>query len=173
MGASAPAALRRGAIGGAICLALVGAGCIVPIGPEFQDPPAPQNYQPVILNAEPDLGRRVSNPTFSVTVQDPNVSDNLYVRFVADYPLLTEDTRILATGRVWHRPDGRLLSESVEHVVKCDQLANRPSHQITVIVADREFLEGATAPGQLTDPLRLPADAQRVLGSWTLDLECP
>jgi hypothetical protein len=173
MGAFAPAALRRGAICGAVCLALAGSGCIVPIGPEFQDPPAPQNYQPIILDAEPDLGSRVSNPKFSVTVQDPNVSDTLYVRFVADYPLLTEDTKVLGTVKVPRRPDGRLLAEEAVGEASCLGLANRPSHQITVIVADREFLDGATVPGQLADPARLPTDARKVVGSWTLDLECP
>jgi hypothetical protein len=173
MNASAPALLRRGEFWGAICLALVGSGCVLPIGPEFQDPPAPQNYAPIILEAEPELGRRVTTPTFRVTVQDPNPGDDLFVRFVADYPLLTEDTRPLTTRPITHRADGRLLAEDVTVTATCTALASRSSHQITVIVADRDFLKDAAPPGQLSDPLRLPAAAQRVLGSWTLDLECP
>jgi hypothetical protein len=72
-----------------------------------------------------------------------------------------------------HRLDGRLLAEDVPFTASCLGLANRPSHQITVIVADRAFLAGATAPGQLADPARLPAGARMVVGTWTLDLECP
>src|SRR5207244_709655 len=106
MGAPAPPLLRRGATVGAICLALAAPACVVPVGPQFQDPPATQNYEPRILAAQPPLGERVTGTTFHVTVQDPNVLD------------------------------------------------------------DR-------SPMQPANPLQLPDEARRVMGTWTLDLECP
>jgi hypothetical protein len=168
MGARAPSLLRRGA--GAICLALAVAGCALPVGPEFQDPAATQNFDPRILDSDPPLGARVTGPDFRVTVQDPNAGDDLYVRFLADFPGLSGNTRFLLDKRVPHTADGRLLSEDVSVVVTCAALAKTPSHQVTVIVADRGFVFDASSPMQ--DPRLLPSDAQRIFGSWTLDMDC-
>jgi hypothetical protein len=172
MGAPAPPLLRHGAIWGAICLALAADGCVLPVGPEFQDPSATQNFDPRILDSDPALGARVTGGEFHVTVQDPNPGDNLYVRFVADYPPLSGNTRFVGDKQVPHNPDGQLLSKDVEVVVTCAMLAKLPTHQVTVIVADREFLLDATSAIQPAEPTRLPADAQRTIGSWTLDMEC-
>jgi hypothetical protein len=173
MGAPAPPLLRRRAIWGAICLALTGSGCVLPVGPEFQDPPATQNFAPIILDSVPALGARVTSPDFTVTVQDPNVGDDLFVRFVADYPPLSGNTRFLLDQMIPHTANGTLLATDVSVTVGCNAVAPLPSHQVTVIVADRDFLLNGTSSTQPADPARLPMEARRTFGSWTLDLECP
>jgi hypothetical protein len=173
MGAPAPPLLRRGATVGAICLALAAPACVVPVGPQFQDPPATQNYEPRILGAQPALGERVTGTSFRVTVQDPNVGDNLYVRFMADFPPVGDNQRFLQDTTIRHHDDGTLLAEDVTLDVKCNAVVPLPSHQITVIVADRKFLLDDKSPMQPANPLQLPDDARRVMGTWTLDLECP
>jgi hypothetical protein len=173
MGAPAPPPLGRRAVWRAICLALATSGCVLPIGPEFQDPPATQNYAPVILAAEPPLGKRVTVPSFRVTVQDPNVGDDLFVRFVADFPPVGDNMKFLKDVKVDHHPDGTLLSEDVRLDVLCNAVVPLPSHQITVIVADRKFSLNDRSPSQPADPLRLPDEARKIVGTWTLDLECP
>jgi hypothetical protein len=173
MGRAAPPPPGRPAVWRAICLALATSGCVLPIGPEFQDPPATQNYAPLILAAEPPLGARVTGPSFRVTVQDPNVGDDLYVRFVADFPPVGENMKFLKDVKVEHNPDGTLLSKDVPLEVKCSGVVPLPSHQITVIVADRKFSQDERSPTQPANPLSLPDEARRVIGTWTLNLECP
>jgi hypothetical protein len=173
MGVSARPLLRLGAI----CLAVAVQGCVLPIGPQFQDPPAAQNYDPVILDSDPDRGAFVTTPassyTFRVTVQDPNVTDDVHVRFVADYLPLSENTRQLHDETVHHSVDGRLLSKDVTYTVRCtDKLANLPTHQITAIVADRPFVEVDSLPGQPFNPGQLPPGAGSISVTWTLGLEC-
>lgn len=172
MGVSARPLLRLGAI----CLALAVQGCVLPLGPEFQDPPTTQNYAPIILDSDPDEGALVTASTFRtfrVTVQDPNVGDDLYVRFIADYVPLSADTRALSDESITHTANGRLLAKDVAVTIRCgDGLANLPSHQITVIVADRKFMDVDPAPGQLFDPGRLPTGAGIRRATWTLNLEC-
>src|SRR4051812_5161685 len=62
-------------------------GCILPVSPRFEDPPAPGNYPPEIDTTAPAQGTiwtvqpgEVAH--FSVTVSDPNNDDNLFVRWI-------------------------------------------------------------------------------------------
>src|SRR4051794_367187 len=49
--------------------------CIIPAGPEFQDPPGVPDSAPILWMASPDEGTTVvsETPTFSVTVIDYNL----------------------------------------------------------------------------------------------------
>jgi hypothetical protein len=115
----------------------------------------------------------VTSPAFRVSVQDPNVGDDLFVRFVADFPPLSGNTRFLLDQHVPHTADGKLLFQDVSVTVRCSAVAQLPSHQVAVIVADRDFLLNSASSTQPADPTRLPSDARSTFGSWTLDLECP
>src|SRR5436190_2240679 len=72
--------------------------CIIPVGPDFQDPPGIPNGRPVITNTDPLFGTEVlatdvpMEAMFEITVIDSN-NDPLYVRWVADFPPLTHETR--------------------------------------------------------------------------------
>src|ERR1022692_3049952 len=60
-----------------LLLLLPMSACIIPVGPDFQDPPAAPNYAPYIISANPDFFSIVAtqSPTFEVTVTDPNGGD--------------------------------------------------------------------------------------------------
>jgi hypothetical protein len=169
--------LRSGLFG----LVAAMSACVLPIAPEFQDPPAAANYAPQILDSDPPLGsllvRTSTNvPTFRVTVSDPNVGDDLHVRFLADFPPKTTNTRTLTADHVvTHKADGTRLNDDVSVVPGCDtfNLSNIPVHQIMVIVADRKYLDAPPAPGLPVDLTKLADDAGlEVIGSWTLQMEC-
>ena len=64
-------------------------GCVLPVGPRFEDPPATENVPPFIRSTMPLQGSVVTavNRTqmFSVTFRDLN-ADALHVRWLGEYP---------------------------------------------------------------------------------------
>src|SRR3954467_10422154 len=52
--------------------------CIIPAGPEFQDPPGVPDSPPVLLGESPDEGSTTTKdaPEFTVTPSDINVGDD-------------------------------------------------------------------------------------------------
>jgi hypothetical protein len=82
-----------------ICALLLMSACVLPIGPDFQDPLSSPNYAPYFVDTLPVAGSIVTAtstvPLFRVTVQDPNGGDNLQVRWIADYPPFTDNTRVI------------------------------------------------------------------------------
>jgi len=147
--------------------------CVLPIAPEFQDPPASENYAPVFIDTNPQAGQIVTaSPVakFTVVVEDPNVGDDLQVRWIADYPPITDSTSVMATTPVPHAAGATVSSHEVSIEPNCalHHLARIPSHQIAVIVADRPFLD----PGTPINFERLPLDGLKNSRSWILNLDC-
>jgi hypothetical protein len=161
---------------GIVTLALTSASmsaCVLPIAPEFQDPPTAQNYAPIILDSDPPQGSAVMSATFTVVVTDPNVADDLYVRWIIDYPPDSANTRVLVSSlKIAHSVDGRPLNQPVTVTIDCvlGGLAKIAQHQVLVVVADRPFLP----PQPPQNVLALVEDPGfAVQASWTLNLECP
>ena len=151
--------------------------CIIPVGPDFQNPIAGPNNAPYIIGATPDFGAIVTPPqlTFSVTVTDPNIGDDLYVRWLADYP--GANYRQVNTGRsfVSHSMNGQPLRETVQAIVDCllDNLGmtSDGEHRVEVIVADRPFVD-PIPPDTHLDLVMDPGLVVRA--SWVLEqLSCP
>lgn len=149
--------------------------CILPLAPEFQDPPASENFAPHITDSSPPLGSLVvktgtTAPVFRVTVTDPNLGDDLFVRWVADYPRISSNTRLLGSQMVPRSTNGQPLRQDVSVTVDCalDNLAPIAQHQVLVIVADREF----PVPPPENDLTIVAPPGQSVVGSWILDLNC-
>jgi hypothetical protein len=162
-----------GLLASTLCFALVPA-CVLPIGPQFQDPPATANVAPEIFNADPPLGSVVTVPRFLVTVSDPNLGDDLLVRFIADFPPYTSNTKVLKETPVPHRADGTPLRQDVPVEPNCllNSLAKIPQHQIMVVVSDRGFADPVDPLSKQIDLTRIPDDGRKIVASWTLDLEC-
>jgi hypothetical protein len=158
----------------AICLIPPMSACVLPIAPEFQDPPASQNYAPFFLATDPPIGAVVSTPSFRVTVRDPNVGDNLYVRWISNFPPATGDTRAFKEETIPHSADGTLLFADSTAQPTCikDLVANLPSHRVMVVVSDRQFLDVVQTGSPEADYARVPAGAGKVVATWTLDLLC-
>jgi hypothetical protein len=155
----------------ALLAGLVG-GCVIPVGPQFQDPLAAQNYAPRITDVKP-AGTVTSNTHFEVTVTDPNVGDSLFVRWIANYPDLQASSTTLKDQIFSPHADGSPLSEQASLDVDCDDLASASAensvgrHQIRIVVADRAFASG-TVPSD-----RVSAGGLADWNDWTLNLSCP
>jgi hypothetical protein len=171
--ARAPRVARMLLRSGSSCALIVMSACVLPIAPEFQDPPASENYAPVFIDTEPPAGSIVTaSPmlTFTVVVSDPNVGDDLQVRWIADFPPLTDNTSVMATTPIPHAAGATVSSHETSIQPNCalHHLARIPSHQIMAVVADRPFLD----PGTPIDFERLPPDGLKDSRSWILNLDC-
>lgn len=123
--------------------ALPMSACIIPFGPEFQDPDGRANSAPEILGTDPIEGSEVTGMNFSVTAKDANAGDMLHFRWIADWPG--------ALYRVPQRDDkypppmnGGPQVQRSPWMLDCvaDHLdPSLTSHRLTVIVADRDFIE--------------------------------
>jgi hypothetical protein len=156
------------------CALLLMSACVLPIGPDFQDPLSSPNYAPYFVDTLPIAGSIVTAtdtvPQFRVTVQDPNVGDDLEVRWIADYPPFTANTRVIKTTPVPHAAVPQPQDETATPNCTIDSLAKIPSHQLYVVVADRPFLDPVA--GKPVDVEALPLDGRKDSRSWTLNLDC-
>jgi hypothetical protein len=155
--------------------------CVLPIAPDFQDPLSSPNYSPFIISSSPQAGSIVTGmptttTTFRVTVSDPNVGDDLHVRWLADYPPLSAaNTRLLVSDSVIsHSADGQPIVQDVSVAIGCRQSVLSPQltqHQVTVLVADRAYealpLDGSDNLTKLVDDAGFIVSA-----SWILTVEC-
>jgi hypothetical protein len=153
-------------------LVSLASACVLPIAPEFQDPPASVNLEPAFIDTDPPAGSIVTaNPTatFKLVLQDQNVNDDLHVRFIFDFPPQRDATRAVDLPVVQHSPTGQLL-DSMPFTPNCRENLIAPGavHQLFVVVADRPFEDPGTPP----DFERLPPDAKKNTRSWTLDMDC-
>jgi hypothetical protein len=165
---------------GALAAVLLLGGCVVPVAPEFQDPPASQNYAPYILDSDPALGAiatatTTTDVTFNVTVSDPNVGDALTVRWILDYPPYSANTRAQQDETLAPATDGQVHERTLPPFrpdCVLSSLAKIPSHQVMVVVSDRGFLPVENPGAPSTDLTRIPDDGHKVTGTWTLDVDC-
>jgi hypothetical protein len=148
--------------------------CVLPIAPEFQDPPTSPNYAPYFLTTTPPIGSIVTKPSFNVVVSDPNVDDELHFRWIADYPPFSENTRTLLQSMVPRSASGMRPSADLTIEPDCvvNNLAKQPRHQIMIVVADSAFSPAQMMAGQEVDLTRVPNTAGKVIATWTLEMEC-
>ena len=145
-------------------------GCVIPLAPDFQDPPAMPNFAPQLLAMSPDQGSVVNTSDFGITVTDPNPGDSLHIRWYADFPPRQAATRDIAAdfGLIPPRADGTVQITTLEATVDCkanNLVPGIAEHTITVVVSDRDFV----ASGAVT-----PFDGNHeVSANWSLLLQCP
>ena len=162
--------------------------CVLPIAPEFQDPPAAANFAPVILDSDPPLG-------WVVTVARARVDSHVHGLRLRSQPSRTTCTsggsrtfrptrRTPATWsrtfQVTHSSNGLPLDQPVSVTPSCSahNLAKIPQHQIMVVVADGPFDDSPPPAGMPVDLTRLKIvdgrdGRKKVIATWTLNLECP
>lgn len=159
---------------GQICLLFIMSACVLPIAPEFQDPPASQNFAPFFIDTTPLAGSIVTAspkvPPFTVVVGDPNLGDSLVVRWIADFSPQSDLTSAMETDQVPQSAGGQSNSGQVTINPNCalHHLARIATHQIKAVVADRQFLD----PGTPIDFERLPVDGLKDSRTWILNLDC-
>jgi hypothetical protein len=116
--------------------------CVIPVAPDFQDPVGSKNSPPYIYASDPFAGSTVSDPnTISVTPADADLTDQLHIRWIADY--MTRNQRFIDfddtppnNGQERRFPVGPSFDCS-------QQVVALPSHVIMVVVADQDFAPGA------------------------------
>ena len=137
-------------------------GCVVPLAPDFQDPPSVPNYPPYFFNSDPPAAKVMSPPqVFTVTVVDPNPQDVLYVRWLSDYPPYTQFVTALVQsndGMSGMSQDPQLggvkllydtggAPGSPKKTPCNDFVTHGPAnHTLALVVSDRPFLPPDQAP---------------------------
>jgi len=154
--------------------------CIIPVAPNFQDPPSVPDSPPYVSSVMPTYGEVASFPatsTFQVVVTDLNLNATIFYRWVVDYPPFV-------AGVTWFNPDldgttrprldGTTIRETLTWDLTC-KMVNFVSgtHQVELIVADGPFRNsmGLSADVELdttVDPMR-----HVVPIAWTVNMSCP
>lgn len=165
---------------GVACLAallLSMPACVIPVGPDFQDPVSSPQVAPWIHDQSPSFGQTISvlanKPavTFSVQVTDLNAADKLYRRWVVNPPSASNDSTL---ETVTLTPQGmEEIQKSLPTVAEvqinigcsADSWKSNPlAQQLELIVADGEF----TGDIDMVDPLK----TRKSYANWTIALEC-
>jgi len=162
----------------AASLALTGlGGCVVPVGPAWTDPP--DNYPPTIHSAQPPVGSVLAptptagaSLTVEVALADQNTDDDLFVRWLIDYPPYEPGVSRLAHPTT-QPGGGEIVRPLLVFAPSCgdDQIApGFNNHRLMIVVSDLPFLD--------VDPAQPVLDAVAAgnfvaRGSWQFALTCP
>jgi len=161
-----------------LCVALGAAmGCVVPVGPEWTDPQG--NYPPTITSASPPIGSVLSmDPdggeplAVEVDLADQNTQDQLYVRWIIDYPPYVEGQSHIALPLIL--PGGQQIDRSpILFTPNCmdDQIARRMSdHRLLLAVSDRPFAPEGPSQGDL---VLVQKGNFLVEAAWQFEIDCP
>jgi len=148
--------------------------CVIPVVPEFKDPPEAKNRPPQIVTVNPALGDTVTrrDPTFTIKFNDPN-GDKLFVRWIADYPPFGPNRRFI-TGILEFPPsaDGTPLDAQSSVGVSCGEpglVSTISLHKIMAIVADRPFV----STSMTNDLMKATDDGLTVSAWWLFAADCP
>ena len=147
--------------------------CVVPVGPEFQDPPGAPNASPEILNPNIFFGSAVAalgtSQTFSFTVSDPNAGDTLHLRWVSDYPPFDNATRTIERNILFPPTGDGPQHTFTQTMIGCGDDIDKSfsTHRIYAVLADRDFLDEGS------DLFAVQGAGKIAIASWTLTLNCP
>jgi hypothetical protein len=156
-------------------------GCVLPVGPRFEDPPAVEDVPPIIKSTMPPQGSTVTAvnnaQTFSVTFTDINARTDLYVRWVGEYPSYNPSSHPLHDDQTVTAPvNGQPVDTTSPITVTCfDALARTGSHTITVFISDSPFWNPSEpmAPTDLEQLLtKNKAKTLLAQANWVLNLNC-
>lgn len=158
----------------------------MPVGPEFQDPPAPAtepNQAPYFLapqggtSAYPFYEQTFTlsgMKEFEAVVRDTNEGDTLTLRWVADYPPFSGASTLLSQAKSGDR--GAELTWAFKFTVDCSMFmqVGGSDHNLTVIVSDTGFSDPGTDPAghsqepfNWTDPMQDPQGQSRLIATMT------
>lgn len=148
------------------------AACVIPVGPEWTDPPT--NAPPTVLSSQPPVGQILVEPALTVTVVlgDANTQDKLYLRWLIDYPPYQPDVYQLA-HELTLAPEGKVARSGTSFAPNCtdDQLATgTASHRLLLAVSDRPFVTDSQGEGALD---QLAAGGLGVEALWPFTMTCP
>lgn len=157
-------------------------GCVLPVGPRFEDPPSTENVPPFITSAIPTQGENVTavggTYMFSVSFTDLN-ADTVYVRWVTEYPPFSTSSHQLGDVPPVVSVNGQPTEATKTQDINCLNAAlalNSTTHPITVFISDQPFWN-VGEEGAPTDPQQIltrnKADSVMAQTHWSLNLPCP
>jgi hypothetical protein len=146
--------------------------CVVPVGPEWSDPPT--NDPPTLRSAVPPVGQILVEPGLTVTVvlADQNTQDKLYLRWLIDYPPFQPDVSRLA-HELTLPPEGKIARPAASFAPNCTDdhiAAGTTSHRLMLAVSDRPFVGDSQGEGALD---QVPAGGYLIQAVWPFTLSCP
>jgi len=149
--------------------------CIIPVGPDWGNPPGEPNLPPRFEVTKPVSGSHIGAAgvqTFTITVSDPNVREPLFLKWLEEFPPFTVETHEIAAMNPMVPPSatGEAMRAPIPEMFDCGKLANntKTEHLITAVVADRPFVIG----GPLGQPLLVEDNGQTDTATWTMSLTC-
>jgi hypothetical protein len=153
-------------------------GCVVPAGPEWTDPES--NFPPTISAATPPVGSILglgvdggASLTVEVVLADQNTQDNLYVRWIIDYPPYRDEITRMGLAQPPLPSEDQILRSRILFTPSCtdDQIAHGfSSHRLLLAVSDRPFKFDSFNSTDFPDDV--PSGNFRVEGSWQFELDC-
>jgi len=162
-----------------LSFSLLAYGCIVPVSPDFQDPPPVANQPPYFFSGFPALQSTFSaGQPVRVTVRDPNPGDTIYIRWASDYPLWSPQSRLLQSSTFPPPPKNNKqveVNDSFTVTPTCDAFAAGMTHTLVVIVSDRPFVQPENAADQLNrynEPVVSSAVTVPIMAGWNV-IQCP
>lgn len=148
-------------------------GCLLPLAPDFQDPPKAPNYSPSFQVVTPFAETLVSpgSDPFHIEIDEPNPQDTLYVRWVADYPPYTPGKTKQLSDMILLPGQDRATDFKLPSAAPCSAFSSGADHRLVVIVSDRPF----RSADQFTDPFRyslVEGGGTPIMIGWTIT-GCP
>ena len=142
--------------------------CVIPVGPQWQDPDGIPNSPPEILSTDPPAGMMLSTTAsaeikFTLLVTDVNVTDHLYWEFIVDH------RRATSINVIDPSPNGAPLRASLPQFIGCNevQLGAPSPHPVRFFLADRQ-IDPASA-----DLMDVAPPGKGVPADWWLNADCP
>ena len=142
--------------------------CIIPVGPEWQDPPGAANAGPTIISKMPEVGTRSTSAAFRVVLSDPE-GDQIFVKWFADFPPFIPGSSYVGL-EMELRQAGPGMPVAAETTFQCTFhiMSSQPTHQIMLAIHDRHFKDGDGIDPRATVDGRTPIELV-----WFLDKVCP
>lgn len=145
--------------------------CVIPVGPQFQDPAGDPDQAPFFTSTNPAMNSEVMSPLFEITATDPNPGDSLHVRWIADFPETVPDmARTLSLSETFAPgPNNTPARAHSTITVDCDAYKLQTGvdrHRIAAVVADQDFAGG-------TDLTAVSNQGRSVLATWVWNVTCP
>ncbi len=124
--------------------------CVVPVAPDFRDPPATLEAPPYIVTSNPPINTSVTVPpggffTFTAELNDVTPGATIYYLWAFDYP--PYDQAITRSGGptnpITPGVDGQPTDGQISFDLNCRTISPAPGggpvHYFSLLVADRQF----------------------------------
>jgi hypothetical protein len=157
-------------------MSALAAGCVLPVAPEFQNPPTAPNYPPYFIDSNPPFLTTVAaGQILKVQVSDPNPGDTLSVRWASDYPKYSQTkSAVLQDTKNVTISAAELGLPFTTDCKNFAPFAAGAEHKLVIIVSDRPL----STSFLFTDDLaynRLDGDMKAtfpIMSGWTIS-GCP